>query len=581
MTGLLPPLPVAAPLALAALLLGASKALPSRAPDLIATATALGAGVACAAMAVAAASAPLTYWFGGWQLLGQQVVGISFVVDQASAILGALVSLLFAATFVFAWGFFAKVHAHFHVLMLGFMAGMIGFCLAGDLFDMFVWLELMSVAGFAATGYELRPASIAGALNFTVVNTVGSYLFLGGIGLLYGQLGALDLRALGQGVSAHPNDPVVTGAFALLAAGLLIKAAQVPFQMWLGDAHAVAPSPVAVIFSGAEVGVSLFGLAKLVWQVFAASPATMHVAATLLLGMGLASALVGGAMALAQRHVKRLLAFSTISHAGVMLAALSLLRRDGSGGMLAYLSGHGFIKASMFMIAGFMAAKLGGIDEVELRGRGRPYWPMGLVMAAGGMLLAGLPLGTMDEGFELIASAAEGAGLGWITYPILVSSALTGAAVLRVAGRVFAGWGESVGEEQGSASDEEQETDGKRPWPLLAAPAVFLLGLAAVRWDGTGALATRAAAGLMHAETLPSPALSGSAGPWVATAAALVIAAYNLGRRRLPGWFTRALDVVGGPPLQALRAMHSGLVTDYVAWITVGLALFSLAFLLA
>lgn len=578
---LFPPLAVAGPLGIAALLLALSKALPRRVSDMIAIATALGACAVCGAMAYAVTASPIVYWFGSWQTIGPQVVGISFVVDQASALIGALVGLLFAATFVFAWGFFDDVHAHFHVLMLVFMAGMIGFCLTGDLFDMFVWLELLSVAGFAVTAYALRPASIAGALNFTVVNTIGGYLFLGGIGLLYAQFGTLDLRALGTAVAAHPGEPVVTGGFVLLGSALLIKTAQVPFQMWLGDAHAVAPSPVAVVFSGAEVGVAMFGLGKLLWQVFAASPPVMQVAGTLLLGMGIASALVGGVMALGQRHIKRLLAFSTISHTGVMLTALALLGRDGTAGMLAYVSGQGFVKASMFMIAGFIAAKCGGVDEVRQRGCGRPYWPMGVMMAFGGLLLAGLPLGPMDEGISLIASAAARAGKSWILFPLLAGVALTGAAVLRVAGRVFVGWGEDPGEEGRSESEQEDENKGERPWPLLAAPTLLLLALGTVRWDKAGALATHAASAMMGEAPPPPPPLPELVLPWIAVAAAIVIAAYDLGRRHLPRGFTDGVTASTGPPVRALRAMHSGLVTDYVTWLAVGLAMFSLAFLFA
>ena len=531
----LSPLPVAVPLAVAAVLLAISKKLPGRAPDVLAIAAAAATFVICIMLARAAAVAgPITYWFGQWHMIGDQVVGISFVIDMASAGVGALVALLFVATLIFAWGFFEEVHAHFHVLMLVFMAGMVGFCLTGDLFNMFVWFELMSVAGFAVTGYALRPAAIAGALNFTVVNTVGAYVFLSGIALLYGQLGALDLVALGRGVTAHPGDPVVTLGFVLIAAALLTKAAQVPFQMWLGDAHAVAPSPVSVIFSGAMVSIGLFGLAKLGFRVFGGAPEIIRGIRTMMLAMGLASAVVGAILALGQRHIKRLLAFSTISHAGIMLTGLSLMSRDGAAGLLAYLAGHGMVKGAMFMLAGFVAAKCGGIDELQLRGRGRAYWPVGVVMATGGLVLAGLPLGPMDEGYQLIAGGAEAAGRGWIALPLLFSATLTGAAVLRMAGRIFAGWGEVSGHEQHGETEKEQEP-GHQPVLLLAAPAVVLIVLGLIDWDREGALASRAAGALMARPESPAPMLQASSGPWIAVAAAIAIAAFELSRRHSAG----------------------------------------------
>lgn len=577
----LSPLPVAIPLSVAALLLGFSKKLPGRMPDILAIGTAAVTAVLCFLLAQAVGiSGPFTYWFGQWSSIGDQVVGISFVIDLASAGLGALIALLFTATLVFSWGFFQKVHAHFHVLMLVFMAGMVGFCLTGDLFNMFVWFELMSVAGFAATGYALRSSAIAGALNFTVVNTVGTYVFLSGIALLYGQIGALDFVALGQGVAADPGNPVVILGFVLLATALLTKAAQVPFQMWLGDAHAVAPSPISVIFSGAMVSIALFGLGKLGFRVFGGAPGIVHGIQTMLLLIGLASAVVGAVLALGQRHIKRLLAFSTISHAGIMLTGLSLMSRDGAAGLLAYLSGHGMVKGAMFMLAGFVAAKCGGIDELTMRGRGKRFWPVGILMAVGGLTLAGLPFGPMDEGFKLIELGAKQAGHGWITLPILFSAALTGAAVLRIAGRIFAGWGKIPGHEQHGETEEEHEP-GEQPVSLLAGPAAVLLAIGLIQWDHGGALASQAASALMAQSVQPPPVLQDGWGPWIAMAAAIVIAGFELSREYLPRVLVDGFEAIRVPPTRLLCLMQSGLVTDYVTWLAVGLAILSTAFLFA
>src|SRR5690349_17124542 len=408
-------------------------------------------------MAAHAADHPLTYWFGGWTPREGQVLGIGFVVDQAGAALASFVGLLFAAALVFAWGYYAEVHAHFHVLMLLFMAGMTGFCLTHDLFNMFVWFEVMSVAAFAVTGYALRSSALAGALNFTVVNTIGSYLILGGIGLIYARGGALDFSALARAVAAAPGDPVVGASFTLLCMGFLIKAAQVPFQPWLADAHAVAPSPVSVIFSRAMVGLGIFGITRLVFDIFAPAPDVMQVVRTLLFGMGIVSTVLGGVMALIQRHIKRLLAFSTISHTGIQLIGLALLNRAGVAGMLAYLVGHGLVKGSLFMVAGIIEARCAGIDEIGLRGAGRGIWPVGLVMAAGALLLAGLPIGLMDYGAAAISTGVHVAGKPWAEGTVLFGAGCTGAAVLRVAGRVFLGFGPVPGEEERSPTEEEQE----------------------------------------------------------------------------------------------------------------------------
>ena len=589
----LPPLPVAGPLAVAGLLLAGGRALPSRAPDAIAILTALAACGICLAMAWASADGPLIYWFGGWAPRDGLVIGIGFVVDQVGASVAAFIGLLFASAMVFAWGYYDEVHAHFHVLMLLFMAGMIGFCLTHDLFNLFVWFEVMSVAAFALTGYQLRSSALDGALNFTVTNTIGSYLILGGIGLIYSHAGALDFAALNQGVARTPDDAVVTASFALLATGFLIKAAQVPFQFWLADAHAVAPSPVSVIFSGAMVALGLYGMAKLFWTAFAPSPALHQVMHTLLLGMGIASAVVGGVMALSQRHVKRLLAFSTISHAGIMLIGIALTSEDGLSGMLVYLVGHGLVKGALFMVAGILLATCGGIDEIGLRGLGRDIWPAGIAMALGGLLLAGLPVGLMDEGVERMDAASHAVGRDWVMAAVVIGAACTGGAVLRVTGRVFLGLGPVPGEEDRAPTDEEQEKADRPLW-LMMMPTTLLLLLSLPGAEAAGAFASRAAAQFMHPDaravlggTPAAPVVTAHAAapppswvPWISVALALAIAAYELTRRRLPRLLVSGWDRRTAPVLNGLQTLHSGLVGDYVAWIAMGLALWALAFML-
>src|SRR5439155_16408675 len=137
-----------------------------------------------------------------------------------------------------------QVGSYYHALMLTFLAGMVGFCLTGDIFDLFVWFELMGVSAYALTAYRPEERGpIQGALNFAITNSVGAYLWLSGIGLIYGRTGALNMAQIGRAVAWHGPDRLVVVAFVLIITGLLIKGAIVPFHFWLADAHAVAPTP--------------------------------------------------------------------------------------------------------------------------------------------------------------------------------------------------------------------------------------------------------------------------------------------------------------------------------------------------
>jgi multicomponent Na+:H+ antiporter subunit D len=564
---LLVPMPVAGPLCIAGLLVAFGKLLPRRAPDIIAVLTSLGACAVCAVLLRAAAADPLVLWFGGWTPRPGLVLGVGFSVDQAGAAVACFIGFLFAMALVFAWGFFEDVGEHFHVLMLLFMAGMIGFCLTHDLFDLFVWFELMSVAGFALTAYALRPSALEGGLHFTIVNTLGAYLILTGIGLLYARSGALDFTAIGHAL--RPGDPVALAGFALVGCGFLIKAAQVPFHFWLADAHAVAPSPVSVIFSGAMVSIGLFGLGRLLWPVFGALPGVHHAAVTFLMGVGGASAVVGGTMALLQRHIKRLLAFSTISHVGIMLMGLAQLTVAGLAGWLSYLIGHGLVKGGLFMLAGILLARCGGIDEIALRGKGRSVWPAGIAMGFAGLLLAGLPVGLMDGGVIGIVAGAP----GWAVATVVIGAATTGGAVLRATGRVFLGWGAEPGPEAQAPTEDEGEPSDRPLW-LMLSPVVILLVLALFSASHLArAAAVQFAGGLAPAGVSEGREWVG----WLSVGAAVVIAGYQLFRASLWNRLSFVAKTVSAPFAAALEAVHSGMVGDYIVWVVAGLAALAVA----
>lgn len=577
-------LPVVVPLAVGALLLLFNPLLPWRLPDIIALATAVFAGALSVVLLIGTAHGPLTCWFGGWTPRQGQAIGIAFVVDQGGALMGIFASLLVAADFVFAWGFFREIGSRFHSMMLVFMAAMTGFACTHDLFNMFVWFEVMSVAAFALTAYRLNVDALEGALTFTVTNGIGSYMMLGGIGLLYLPAGALDFGALEGFVRAHPNSPLVAAAFCLIAGALLIKGAMVPLHFWLSDAHAVAPSPLSVIFSGIMVPLGLFGVLRLVWTVFAPDPAVQHVVHGVLMWLGVVTIVIGGIAALEQRHLKRLLAFSTISHMGVLIVALALLTPESVAAFLSYLVGHGLIKAALFMIAGICLTRLGGVDEIALRGRGRGYPAVGLFCAFGALLLGGLPIGVMDEGTHLLDAAASQSGVGWLYLPVIAGTGLTGAAVLRATGRIFAGWGRRPGLEADAPTADEREPE-ERPLWLMGGPAVLLILGALLSGKPVSDAARAVAGGFLTSAGLSHPVVPDlpaphEFAPWVSVAVTLVVAGFELSRERIPGPLRWVADRVSAPLALGVSRLHTGLVGDYVAWIAVGLAVMTIGFAL-
>lgn len=264
MSEVIPPLPLVLPLLMAAVMVGASPILRRARPvrDLLVT-LAMGVTTALSALLIwYSRDSTIIYWFGGWTPREGKALGIAFDIEPIGAGLATLAGFLTTAALTYSWHYFEEIQGLYHSLVLTFAAGMIGFSLTGDLFNLFVFFELMGVAAYGLTCYQREAPTLEGALNFAVTNSVGAFLILIGIALLYARTSALNLVEIGvvlaEGVERGPDGLVVI-ASALLLTGFLVKAAAVPFHFWLPDAHAVAPTPVCSLFSGVMVGLGRKG----------------------------------------------------------------------------------------------------------------------------------------------------------------------------------------------------------------------------------------------------------------------------------------------------------------------------------
>ena len=369
------PLLAAAAISAAGPLLGKTR----RILDAVAIGVAASVAVMLMIIMVRTAGGDQVYWFAGFRPARGIAIGIDFEVGPLSAGLASLAAVLVTAAMTFSWRYFERVATYYHALMLIFLAGMTGFCLTGDIFDLFVWFELMGVAAYALTAYRPEERGpLQGALNFAITNSVGAYLSLSGIGLIYGRTGALNMAQIGAYIGRHPPDGLVAVAFLLIISGLLIKSAIVPFHFWLADAHAVAPTPVCVLFSGVMVELGLYGIARVYWSMFGQALGHRAAISHLFLALGVLTAVVGALFCFRERHIKRLLAFSTISHAGIFLAGIALLTPLGLAGTAIYVAGHGLVKAALFLCVGIVLHRLGSVNETgctaEAAACGSPAW---------------------------------------------------------------------------------------------------------------------------------------------------------------------------------------------------------------
>jgi multicomponent Na+:H+ antiporter subunit D len=594
-------LAVVVPLLAAAAISGAGPLLRSRRRLLDAVAIGVAASVAVMLIVIMfrTVGGDQVYWFAGFRPSRGIAIGIDFEAGPLSAGLASLGAVLVTAAMTFSWRYFERVATYFHALMLIFLAGIVGFCLTGDIFDMFVWFELMGVAAYALTAYRPEERGpIQGALNFAITNSVGAYLSLSGIGLIYGRTGALNMAQIGEYIDRHPPNRLVVVAFLLIISGLLIKSAIVPFHFWLADAHAVAPTPVCVLFSGVMVELGLYGIARVYWSMFGQALGHRAGISHLFLALGVLTAVVGALFCFRERHIKRMLAFSTISHAGIFLTGIALLTPLGLAGTAVYVAGHGLVKAALFLCTGIILHRLGSVNETWLHGRGRPLRVTGVVFTLAGLGLADLPPFGTFLGKGYIDTSAGAHGVPWTLAVFIVCGILTGGAVLRVAGGVFYGLGDAPSEDPGmakAADEEKSETDSGRqrtPLTMIIPPAVLVVAAivmgfltplgpavqaAAIRFeDQAGYNATvLAGAHITHPVAIAAAEPAGITATDVLTGAgsavgALILAFLALYWRRLP--LLRRGYEPGAGLTAPLRRFQSGVVNDYVTWVVLGLA---------
>src|SRR5919198_2426793 len=358
------PLPVALPLFAAAVLAAVSPFVPAWFGDLVAAVVSAAVTVIGVVLLTRTGAHDLVYWFGGWKPSHGVALGIAFDVDGAGAALSALAAFLTTATVAFSWR------------------------------------------------YCDEPGPLQGALSFGIVNGIGAFFLLFGIGLLYGRTGALNLAQIGRSLAGGRADGLVLVAFLLVTAGFLVKAGVVPFHFWLADAYAVAPAPVCVLYSGVMSDLGLHAVAKVYWPVFS-GPIGAHATAlrAILVTLGVVSALVGAGMAFLQRDLKRMLAFVTIGQIGIGLVGIGLLTARSLGGMTLYVVSDGLVRGSLLLVVGVLVRRLRSCDELEARGRGLRL--SAILFSVGALAIAGLPpMGTFF-GRALIADGATG-GYRWL-----------------------------------------------------------------------------------------------------------------------------------------------------------------------
>src|SRR5262245_51902497 len=382
----------------------------------------LGLVIAAAILvALRRADAPLVYLLGGWA----PPLGLALRADGLSAVMMAITAIVIGAVGVFARADFGTPHGSvearapfaFWILLLAVWGALNTVFVGGDLFTLYVALELLTFAAVPLVCLDGRAETLQAALRYLIFALLGSVLYLAGTALLYGAYGTLDIVLLSARVS--PNDATLVAA-SLMTVGLLAKTALVPLHLWLPPAHAGAPPAASAVLSGLVVKGSFFIVVRLWFDVMPGLPGPA--AAQLIGALGAVAILLGSVVALRQERLKLLIAYSTLAQIGYLFLMFPLALDAGmtngessgalAGGMLQAMS-HATAKAAMFMSAGLIYAVLGHDRITELRGVGRAQPLSVLAFALGGLALVGMPPSGAGLAKALLLQAAADLEQWW------------------------------------------------------------------------------------------------------------------------------------------------------------------------
>ncbi len=377
------------------------------------------------------------YMFSGWAT----PLGIEWVADGLASIILVLLSALGLVGVVFAGPTSPKNLGgrivHFYTLILLLMSSLTGIVFAGDLFNLFVFLEVAAISSYALIGVAGGRALFA-AFRYLVLGTLGASLYLLGVSYLYAVTGTLNMGDIAEKLPFLLGSKAVVGGLLFMFIGLGIKMALVPFHSWMPEAYSYAPNSVAPILASLVTKVVLLAWVRIIYWVFNASIVVNDIPILLLVEVvGALAAVIGASLALAQRDIKLMFAYGGISHIGIILIGIGQGNPTGFAGGIFYLLNDAVMQASLFYFAGVAFFQYGvrTIDDIGRVGKQAPWLTGSLIITALGMI--GLPpTGGFFGKWYIILGALE-AGNYISVAGVLLSTLLTLSYFVKLFERIF------------------------------------------------------------------------------------------------------------------------------------------------
>ncbi|VAX10312.1 Na(+) H(+) antiporter subunit D [hydrothermal vent metagenome] len=366
----------------------------------------------------------ISYELGGWA----PPWGIEYRIDAVNAFVALIVAGIAAITLPYA---LLSVEQEipdekvplFYSAMLLCLTGLLGITQTGDIFNVFVFLEISSLSSYALISLGKKRQALTSAYQYLIMGTIGATFFLIGVGLVYSQTGTLNMQDLTIRLPEVLHLKTVNTGFAFIMIGIALKLALFPLHLWLPNAYTYAPSVVTVFLAATATKVAVYVMLRVLFTVFPDSFALTAHAKELFVAAGIAGIIIASIYAIYQENVKRLLAYSSVAQIGYMVLGIGFASLTGVTAALIHLFNHALMKGALFMAVGAIIYRIGACRMEQIHGLGRAMpWTFGAIVI-GGMSLIGVPgtAGFISKWYLVTAALEQGA---WISVAVILFGSL-------------------------------------------------------------------------------------------------------------------------------------------------------------
>ena len=374
------------------------------------------------------------YALGGWQA----PIGIEMRIDELSAFLLIIVTAIgsivsFACKISIQHEIAKQKQPLFYALYLLCLAGLLGIVAAGDVFNVFIFIEISALSSYALIAMGKDRRALTAAFNYLLVGTLGATFILIGVGLMYMTAGTLNMLDLFERLADQTSSRTLFTAFAFFTVGVCLKLALFPLHWWLPNAYAFAPSMVSAFLAATATKVAIYVLLRFIFSIFGDSFSFSVIPLQdILLTLGVAGILGASVMAIYQQNVKQIFAYSSVAQVAYIILSLGLHSTNGLIATLLHVFNHALMKGALFLALAAVVYRIGNAQLTQFAGLAKQMpWTIAAIVI-GGLSLIGLPLtvGFISKWYMLKASLENGWWL--IAVVILIGSLLAVVYVWRI-----------------------------------------------------------------------------------------------------------------------------------------------------